>query len=197
MTTLRTSLKLTALSTATLFALSAITACSQGQEKTSNGSTSSVVADQAKSESSYELYEVAPAPSATAHQPIMMKEKRSASMSYVTTADMAMPVPAENRENYQENKQNPIHLTQEDAISTFSIDTDTGSYANVRRFLNDGAMPPKDAIRYEELINYFNYDFSHAKRQADVPFKVSIETVKAPWRDSRNTRHKSDFNGKF
>ncbi len=167
MTTLNKTLKLTALSTATLFALSAVTACSQGQEKTSSGSTSSVVADQAKSEEaemSVEAY--VPAPS-------VAMRKQSSSMHYKTSADMAImpvpPVPAENRENYQENKQNPIHLTQEDAISTFSIDTDTGSYANVRRFLSDGNMPPKDAIRYEELINYFNYDFSHAKRQADAP----------------------------
>ncbi|MBS9780117.1 MAG: VWA domain-containing protein [Moraxellaceae bacterium] len=112
------------------------------------------------------------------------------------SADMAMSAPAPTRimakmvmhptpvakEKYQENQQNPIHRTTEDAISTFGIDTDTGSYANVRRFLNDGKLPPKNAIRYEELINYFNYDFTNAKQQGKAPFKVSIETVKAPWR---------------
>ncbi|MBS9779824.1 MAG: VWA domain-containing protein [Moraxellaceae bacterium] len=98
-------------------------------------------------------------------------------------AKMSMPVPMPvAKEKYQENKANPIHRTTEDAISTFSIDTDTGSYANVRRFLNDGKLPPKNAIRYEELINYFNYDFTNAKQQGKAPFKVSIETVKAPWR---------------
>lgn len=114
---------------------------------------------------------VNPAPMATASYPTMTNEslaKRSAT--------------PDNTEKYQEKKPNPIHQTANDAIATFSIDTDTGSYANVRRFLNEGQLPPTDAVRIEELINYFNYDFSHAKRLANAPFLVDTETVTSPWR---------------
>lgn len=95
---------------------------------------------------------------------------------------MPMPIPQDNSEKYQHLAVNPIHQTATNAVATFSIDTDTGSYANVRRFLNDGQLPPTDAVRIEELINYFNYDFSQAKRLANAPFLVSTETVAAPWR---------------
>lgn len=98
----------------------------------------------------------------------------------------AMPEPASEKTNekYDEIDTNPVHRTIADAISTFSIDTDTGSYANVRRFLQDGQLPPADAVRVEELINYFNYDFANASRPKKAPFLVSTETVNAPWRDS-------------
>lgn len=103
----------------------------------------------------------------------IMMEKRS--------ADIAPPQP-QNTENYQDKKPNPIHQTANDAIATFSIDTDTGSYANTRRFINNGQLPPTDAVRVEELINYFNYDFSRAKQFGNAPFLVDTETVAAPWR---------------
>ena len=64
-------------------------------------------------------------------------------------------------------------------MSTFSIDVDTGSYANVRRFLNGGQLPPKDAVRLEELVNYFPY--AYPLPQGDVPFGVSTELAVTPW----------------
>ncbi|WP_261870858.1 von Willebrand factor type A domain-containing protein [Psychrobacter sp. JCM 18901] len=67
------------------------------------------------------------------------------------------------------------------AVSTLSIDTDTGSYANVRRYLNEGQLPPVDAVRVEELINYFNYQFDDGKRLGSAPFVVSTEVVDSPW----------------
>lgn len=91
-----------------------------------------------------------------------------------------------NTENYQPKKANPIHDTATDAIATFSIDTDTGSYANTRRFLYNGELPPSDAVRTEELINYFNYNFSYAKRQGNAPFLVSTETVASPWQPTNH-----------
>ena len=114
--------------------------------------------------------------------PAMMME--AAAMSKMTRYSPIMPMPREqdNSEKYQHLAVNPIHQTATDAVATFSIDTDTGSYANVRRFLNNGQLPPTDAIRIEELIKYFNYDFSQAKRLANAPFLVSTETVAAPWR---------------
>jgi Ca-activated chloride channel family protein len=66
-----------------------------------------------------------------------------------------------------------------DALSTFSIDVDTASYANVRRFLNRDQLPPKNAVRIEELINYFKYDYKQP--QGEAPFSVDIELAQCPW----------------
>lgn len=87
----------------------------------------------------------------------------------------------QNSENYAEIKHNAVNATHEQAFATFSIDTDTGSYANVRRFLNNGSLPPTEAVRVEELINYFNYDFKKAAKQKNSPFLVSTEVVNSPW----------------
>ena len=116
--------------------------------------------------------------------PTMMMEAAAMSKMarYSPIRPMPMPRQQDNSEKYQHLAVNPIHQTATDAVATFSIDTDTGSYANVRRFLNNGQLPPTDAVRIEELINYFNYDFSQAKRLANAPFLVSTETVAAPWR---------------
>ncbi|MFP3354999.1 von Willebrand factor type A domain-containing protein, partial [Pseudoalteromonas sp. SIMBA_153] len=83
----------------------------------------------------------------------------------------------EANDNYQKNAANPVHRTTDMAVSTLSIDTDTGSYANVRRYLNEGQLPPVDAVRVEELINYFNYQFDDSKRLGSAPFVVSTEVV--------------------
>ena len=68
------------------------------------------------------------------------------------------------------------------AISTFSIDVDTASYANMRRFLNSGQTPPRDSIRIEELVNYFQYDYPQPK--GEDPFSVNMELASCPWSDS-------------
>ena len=87
-------------------------------------------------------------------------------------------VPAD-RERYQALTANPVKLVAEAPVSTFSIDVDTGSYANVRRFLNQGRLPPADAVRVEELINYFPYDYGLPS--ARTPFAVHTELAAAPW----------------
>ena len=65
-----------------------------------------------------------------------------------------------NTEAYDRIEDNPFRSASKDPLATFSIDVDTASYTNVRRFLNQGQLPPKDAVRIEELINYFNYDYA-------------------------------------
>ena len=85
----------------------------------------------------------------------------------------------ENREQYQKLAGNPVHAVAETPVSTFSIDVDTGSYANVRRFLNGGQLPPQDAVRLEELVNYFPYAYPLPK--GDVPFGVHTELAATPW----------------
>jgi Ca-activated chloride channel family protein len=66
-------------------------------------------------------------------------------------------------------------------LSTFSIDVDTASYANVRRFLENGRLPPSDAVRLEELVNYFTYAYAPPAKEAAAPFAASIEIADAPW----------------
>lgn len=82
-------------------------------------------------------------------------------------------------ERYAEINENPFLETRFAPLSTFSIDVDTASYSNVRRFINDGRMPPKDAVRIEELINYFEYDYPQPV--GNVPFSVTNEVASCPW----------------
>src|SRR3546814_4012923 len=89
-----------------------------------------------------------------------------------------------NTENYAAHEYNPVHRTSEQPVSTFSIDVDTGSYANVRRMLHDGVRPPADAVRAEEMINYFRYGHP-APASLDVPFRVTTELAPAPWNGKR------------
>jgi Ca-activated chloride channel family protein len=95
---------------------------------------------------------------------------RSAPAPYASPAD---------RERYQAITGNPVKLAAEAPVSTFSIDVDTGSYANMRRFLSQGRLPPQDAVRVEELINYFPFDYAQPSGQ--VPFAVHTELAAAPW----------------
>ena len=85
-----------------------------------------------------------------------------------------------NTERYQHSDENPVHLAAEQPVSTFSIDVDTGAYSNVRRFLNSGQLPPQDAVRVEEMINYFDYQYP-APTNRRTPFNVSTELAPAPW----------------
>ena len=78
-------------------------------------------------------------------------------MSYAPTLMYQQPV---DTERYQHVDENGVHLVSEQPVSTFSIDVDTGAYANVRRFLNAGQLPPQDAVRVEEMINYFDYQYA-------------------------------------
>jgi len=89
------------------------------------------------------------------------------------------PVP-QDRENYATVADNPVLRAAEQPVSTFSIDVDTGSYSNVRRFLNQGQLPPSDAVRVEELINYFTLK-DEAAKSLDTPFAVHTEVATTPW----------------
>jgi Ca-activated chloride channel homolog len=82
-------------------------------------------------------------------------------------------------ETYDHIADNEFRNPVDSPLSTFSADVDTASYANVRRFLNRGEAPPKDSVRIEELINYFNYDDPLPK--GEHPFAVRIEQAKTPW----------------
>src|SRR5690606_33895127 len=92
--------------------------------------------------------------------------------------------PQWNTEEYDAINENIFHDAIRNPLSTFSIDVDAASYSNVRRFINNGQRPPKDAVRIEELVNYFDYDYSQPS--GDHPFEVITEISSAPW----NPKHK-------
>ena len=89
-----------------------------------------------------------------------------------------------DRENYAHLDPNPVRLVSADPVSTFSIDVDTGAYANVRRMLNEGRLPPQDAVRVEELINYFDYAYP-VPEDTRRPFSITTELAAAPWNADR------------
>ncbi len=99
--------------------------------------------------------------------------------SSVITSPTAMP-PEVDRENYAHDDTNPIKRVSEAPVSTFSIDVDTGAYANVRRILNEGRLPPSDAVRIEEMINYFDYSYAPPRGEAR-PFALHTELAPSPW----------------
>ncbi|HMB04679.1 MAG TPA: von Willebrand factor type A domain-containing protein [Isosphaeraceae bacterium] len=89
------------------------------------------------------------------------------------------PEPLPNTEAYGRIVDNPFLSVAQDPLSTFSIDVDTASYANVRRFLMQNQRPPKDAVRIEELLNYFPYN--DPLPTGDDPFSINIEVARCPW----------------
>ncbi|HEY0686948.1 MAG TPA: VWA domain-containing protein [Steroidobacter sp.] len=106
---------------------------------------------------------------------------RRASAPIAPVPPMFAPPPQPvDTERYQHQQDNAVQLAAEQPVSTFSIDVDTGAYANVRRFLNEGRLPPQDAVRVEEMINYFDYDYATPGNR-DTPFRVSTELAAAPW----------------
>ncbi len=90
------------------------------------------------------------------------------------------PVQPQDTERYAAFDDNPVHRAAEQPVSTFSIDVDTGAYANVRRFLNAGQLPPEDAVRVEEMLNYFDYSYAEPASRV-TPFRVSTELGRTPW----------------
>ena len=126
--------------------------------------------------------------SVVASEPVMTMQNAVSSNMLIRAAPQmgirpvpSISIPPQERDNYQKSEANPVHRTTEMAVSTLSIDTDTGSYANVRRYLNEGRLPPVDAVRVEELINYFQYQFDDGKRLNNAPFVVATDVVDSPW----------------
>ncbi len=92
-----------------------------------------------------------------------------------------------NTEGYSTIHENGFKDVTHYPLSTFSIDVDRASYSNVRRFLNMGQLPPKDAVRIEEMINYFNYDYPEP--EGKHPFSVYTEISRCPWNESHQLLH--------
>lgn len=99
-------------------------------------------------------------------------------------ADNSVELESSNTEEYDLINDNPFKVVKNNPLSTFSIDVDTASYSNLRRFISEGRLPPKDAVRIEELINYFTYDYPQP--EANNSFSLTTEISDSPW----NSQHK-------
>ncbi|MEO7052771.1 MAG: von Willebrand factor type A domain-containing protein, partial [Rhodanobacter sp.] len=107
------------------------------------------------------------------------------SLGYMPAPILMQPMPGDiNTENYTHRDSNPVQLVSEQPVSTFSIDVDTGSYTHVRSMLNAGRLPPADAVRAEEFINYFDYGYTPPVDRKQ-PFSVTTELAPAPWNAKR------------
>jgi Ca-activated chloride channel family protein len=109
-------------------------------------------------------------------------------MSYVPQKRFRGPEPIiENAENYQHYPENGIKSVLQNPVSTFSIDVDTGSYTNIRRMINQGMLPPADAIRVEEFVNYFDYAYpQQTESESLAPFSIDTAIATSPWAQQRH-----------
>lgn len=115
--------------------------------------------------------------------PIVSNQTQSIKEKRKDTVKNLPPVNA-NDEDYGMLVENQFENTKNSPLSTFSIDVDNASYTNIRRFLNNGQKVPKDAVRVEEMVNFFKYDYPQPK--GENPFSINTEYSDAPW----NAKHK-------
>ena len=94
----------------------------------------------------------------------------------------------QGRDRFTDFDSNPVKVVAEEPVSTFSIDVDTASYGFVRASLNGGVLPQKDAVRVEELVNYFPYDYPGPESR-ETPFAASVSLLPAPWNESTRLMH--------
>ena len=187
---------------AVLLAL-ALAACSSGPRQAGSGDTASPAHGQPAADSlTAEVPAPAPSPvptraesergSAAADASRQRQQRMAAAvaaqkqyMAVAAPAAAIAPLPAPVvTERYQGRDDNPVQRASEQPVSTFSIDVDTGSYANVRRMLRAGVRPPADAVRVEEFLNYFGYGHpAPATRQ--TPFRTTTELAPSPWHPDR------------
>ncbi len=99
--------------------------------------------------------------------------------AYIPSPTAVPPVTPPGTEDYAKIAESAFRAAQSEPLSTFSADVDTASYSNVRRYLRDGMLPPADAVRVEELVNYFPYDYPEP--EGDAPFSVTAEMATCPW----------------
>jgi len=113
------------------------------------------------------------------------------SKSELAEEKMRPPVPDQTyigRDRFETITVNPVKVVAEEPVSTFSIDVDTTSYAFTRRALNNGYLPQKNAVRIEELINYFNYDYA-LPADRDTPFEPTVAVFPSPWNPKTRLLH--------
>ncbi len=125
---------------------------------------------------------------------VAVRAERAASSSVIAFDALAGEIAPQpgfqevGRDQFAEFEENPVKLVSEEPVSTFSADVDTASYSFVRRMLNSGVLPQPDAVRAEEMINYFDYSYYLPESKAE-PFAANVAVVDSPWADGRKLMH--------
>jgi len=155
----------------------------------------SVVNGSAKEEAEYAATIAVEAARAnkTAAKPVLAAAAPLAERSLIPGADQfaqdkSAQTSKEFRDRFEEFKDNSVKAVAEEPVSTFSIDVDTASYSFVRRMLNNGQLPSKDAVRSEELINYFDYHYP-VSNSRKTPFTTSVNLLDSPWKKGNKLIH--------
>jgi len=153
-----------------------------------------------------EAFAVSPAPTGGAlmqgvlgfASPPQQAMKRMVAPLKQTRKRIAMPMPSddsapsyyqdEGRDKFEAFEVNPFKQVAAEPVSTFSVDVDTASYSFMRRQLNNGQLPQKDAVRIEELVNYFDYNYALPKSKSE-PFKPTVTLTDSPWAEGKKLMH--------
>ncbi|MBY0393860.1 MAG: VWA domain-containing protein [Novosphingobium sp.] len=153
--------------------------CAAKREAAPEAATDIIVTATRQQPSDGIVYHAPPAPPPPPAAAPMLANKAVSDGRYIQVPSVIVPTDP-GRERYDGKDVSPVHLTRAEPVSTFSIDVDTGAYANARRFLTQGQLPPKDAVRTEELINYFRYDYPLPEKR-EAPFSVTTDMAVTPW----------------
>lgn len=113
----------------------------------------------------------------TSNEAALMEPSANATSKMI----LSSPPQQRNAETYKEIKENSFVAVAQQPVTTFSADVDRAAYANVRRIIGYGQIPPKDAVRIEEMVNYFDYDYPAPEEGSTSPLRVSPELAPAPW----------------
>ena len=113
----------------------------------------------------------------TSNEAALMEPSANATSKMI----LSSPPQQRNAETYKEIKENSFVAVAQQPVTTFSADVDRAAYANVRRIIGYGQIPPKDAVRIEEMVNYFDYDYPTPEEGSASPLRVSPELAPAPW----------------
>jgi Ca-activated chloride channel family protein len=133
-------------------------------------------------------FAAAPAPAPMAQRLAQSQAQDSFRYQVAPAAPPSAYPYAQNAERYPGARPNPVKLVANEPVSTFSLDVDTASYANVRRYLNQNVLPPVDAVRVEEMVNYFDYAYM-MPRDRDAPFAPSVVVYPSPWNPDTQILH--------
>jgi Ca-activated chloride channel homolog len=126
--------------------------------------------------------------SAAAAPPAMRQEAMQQAAPLVGDIAPTFGYQDQGRDNFETIEANPVKVAAEEPVSTFSIDVDTASYSFMRASLNNGVLPQEDAVRVEELINYFPYDYA-GPAEAGEPFAAHVQVMQTPWNAETKLLH--------
>jgi Ca-activated chloride channel homolog len=131
----------------------------------------------------------APASAMTKHFSGAVEGSMGGMVQQIAPADMSVSYYRdEGRDKFEHVKANPVKVAKEEPVSTFSIDVDTSSYAFMRASINTNVLPQKDAVRIEELVNYFPYEYE-VPANKETPFKANVAVIPTPWNSKTKLIH--------